>query len=89
ISGGSIANLYTYTQRYHPNPTLRRPLIDYDASLLFCPALLAGTMFGGLFSVMFPPWLVVICLVVLLGYSGKRTVKKGIAKWNAESAKQK
>ena len=89
ISGGSIANLYTYTQRYHPNPTLRRPLIDYNASLLFCPALLAGTMFGGLFSVMFPPWLVVICLVVLLGYSGKRTVKKGIAKWNAESAKQK
>ena len=52
ISGGSIANLYTYTQRYHPNPQLRRPLIDYDTSLLFCPALLAGTMFGSMFSVM-------------------------------------
>lgn len=85
ISGGSIANLWTYTQRYHPNPALRRPLIDYDASLLFCPALLAGTMFGSMFSVMFPPVLVVICLVVLLGYSGKRTVKKGLAKWKAQN----
>ena len=51
ISGGSIANLYTYTRRYHPNETLKRPLIDYEASLLFCPALLAGTMFGSVFSV--------------------------------------
>ena len=41
-------------QRYHPNGRLTRPLIDYDASLLFCPALLAGTMFGSMFSVMFP-----------------------------------
>ena len=88
ISGGSIANLWTYTQRYHPNPKLRRPLIDYDASLLFCPALLAGTMFGSMFSVMFPPWLVVVCLVVLLGYSGKRTVAKGMTKWKAQSRTQ-
>ena len=51
ISGGSIANLYTYTRRYHPNESLKRPLIDYEASLLFCPALLAGTMFGSVFSV--------------------------------------
>ena len=86
ISGGSIANLYTYTQRFHPNPQLRRPLIDYDTSLLFCPALLAGTMFGSMFSVMFPAWLVVVLLVVLLGYSGKRTVRKGIDRWKKSAA---
>ena len=84
ISGGSIANLYTYTRRYHPNETLKRPLIDYEASLLFCPALLAGTMFGSVFSVMFPPWLTVILLVALLGYSGKRTLNKGIKRWKGE-----
>ena len=84
ISGGSIANLYTYTRRYHPNAALKRPLIDYEASLLFCPALLAGTMFGSLFSVMFPPWLTVILLIVLLGYSGKRTLNKGIKRWKGE-----
>ena len=83
ISGGSIANLWTYTQRYHPNKKILRPLIDYDASLLFCPALLAGTMFGSMFSVMFPEWLVVVCLVLLLGYSAYRTLKKGKQKWEA------
>lgn len=31
ISGGSIANLYTYTQRYHPNTDLKRPLIGETA----------------------------------------------------------
>ena len=84
ISGGSIANLYTYTRRYHPNDTIKRPLIDYEASLLFCPALLAGTMFGSVFSVMFPPWLTVVLLVALLGYSGKRTLNKGIKRWKGE-----
>mmetsp|Transcript_19922 Transcript_19922/g.37153 ORF Transcript_19922/g.37153 Transcript_19922/m.37153 type:complete len:530 (-) Transcript_19922:50-1639(-) len=85
ISGGSIANLYTYTQRYHPNSDLKRPLIDYETSLLFCPALLAGTMFGSMFSVMFPAWLIVVLLVILLGYSGKRTVNKGIQRWKLSS----
>ena len=71
------------SQRHHPNKKILRPLIDYDASLLFCPALLAGTMFGSMFSVMFPEWLVVVCLVLLLGYSAYRTLKKGKQKWEA------
>ncbi|KAJ1457074.1 hypothetical protein M885DRAFT_421619, partial [Pelagophyceae sp. CCMP2097] len=82
ISGGSLANLWTYTRRYHPDSTLKRPLIDYDATLLFTPSLLAGTMFGALFSVVFPTWLTVVLLVLLLGYAGYRTLKKGWAKWN-------
>ena len=76
ISGVPLP-IYTYTRRYHPNESLKRPLIDYEASLLFCPALLAGTMFGSVFSVMFPPWLTVVLLVALLGYSGRRTLHKG------------
>ena len=84
ISGGSIANLYTYTRRYHPNDTIKRPLIDYEGPLLFCPALLAGTMFGSVFSVMFPPWLTVVLLVAFLGYSGKRTLNKGVKRWKGE-----
>lgn len=56
ISGGSLANLFTYVQRYHPLTVRRRPLIDYDAVLLFSPGLLAGTIVGGIFSVQFPSW---------------------------------
>ena len=44
ISGGSISNLFAYARRYHPNQSIKRPLIDYDAILLFTPPLLAGTM---------------------------------------------
>ena len=84
ISGGSVANFFTYIQRFHPNPMLTRPLIDYDASLLFGPPLLAGTMIGSLFSVIFPEWLVVICLVLLLSQSSYKTLKKGISKWRSD-----
>lgn len=81
ISGGSLANLWTYTQRYHPNPARVRPLIDYDAVLFFTPALLAGTTIGTLFSVLFPEWLTAVCLVVVLGYSARRTARTGLKKW--------
>ena len=33
---------------------------------------------------MFPPWLTVILLVALLGYSGRRTLNKGIKRWKGE-----
>lgn len=44
-------------------------------------------MFGSMFSVMFPQWLVVVLLVLLLGYSAWKTLKKGIEKWNQQSKK--
>lgn len=81
ISGGALANLWTYAQRYHPNPFLKRPLIDFDASLLFGPPLLAGTMVGAVLSAVFPEWLVVGLLVLLLGQSARKTLVKGLAKW--------
>jgi hypothetical protein len=84
ISGGSLANLFTYVQRRHPNPTLPRPLIDYDASLLFAPPLLAGTLIGTTLSVVFPDWLVTILLVLLLAYTSDATLRKGIATWNKQ-----
>eukprot|EP00613_Pedinella_sp_CCMP2098_P039069 CAMPEP_0171777328 /NCGR_PEP_ID=MMETSP0991-20121206/57724_1 /TAXON_ID=483369 /ORGANISM="non described non described, Strain CCMP2098" /LENGTH=189 /DNA_ID=CAMNT_0012384037 /DNA_START=400 /DNA_END=969 /DNA_ORIENTATION=- len=85
ISGGSVANLWTYAQRYHPNPVIRRPLIDYDASLVFGPPLLAGTTVGSLLSVVFPEWLVVVLLVLLLGVSAVKTLSKGVKKWNKQT----
>jgi len=84
ISGGAIANLWTYAQRRHPNPFLKRPLIDYDASLLFGPPLLAGTMVGAVFSAVFPEWLVVVCLVVVLGQSARKTLATGLVKWRQD-----
>jgi hypothetical protein len=84
ISGGAVANLWTYAQRRHPNPFLKRPLIDYDASLLFGPPLLAGTMVGAVFSAVFPEWLVVVCLVFVLGQSARKTLSTGLVKWRQD-----
>lgn len=65
---------------------VRRPLIDYDASLLFGPPLLGGTIVGSVFSVIFPEWLVVVCLVLLLGFSAFKTLNKGVQKWQQQQA---
>jgi len=55
ISGGSVSNMFIYTRRFHPNPLLTRPLIDYDASLLFAPPLLGGTMVRGKYRTLTQP----------------------------------
>lgn len=81
ITGGAISNLFIYARRYHPNPTRRRPLIDYDSALLLAPALLAGTSIGVMCSISFPQWLVVSLLIAVLAFTAYRTIKKGIASW--------
>lgn len=88
ISGGSVANLITYMRRFHPTPEPKRPLIDYDASLLFTPALLAGTTLGTMFSVVFPGIVTGVCMVVVLGYSGFRTLRTGRQKWRMQTQTQ-
>lgn len=67
LSGGSAANVWTYARRHYPILFVQRPLIDFDASLLCGPPLLAGPMAGALLSAVCPEWLFVACLVVLLG----------------------
>lgn len=40
---------------------------------------------GSLLSIMFPQWLIVVLLVILLGYSAYQTLLKGVAKWIKQS----
>ena len=46
ISGGAIANFWTYSRRWHPKfeQGVWRPLIEYELGLLLMPALLCGTV---------------------------------------------
>ena len=82
ISGGSIANLYT--RRYHPNEALKRPLIDYEASLLFCPASWRAPCSAPFSVSCSRPGSRSSCSIALLGYSGK-TLNKGIKRWKGDS----
>jgi uncharacterized membrane protein YfcA len=61
-------------------------LIDYDAALLLCPSLLAGTTVGVILSLMFPQWLVVVLLVILLAYTTHKTLEKAAHLWGKKNS---
>jgi hypothetical protein len=84
IGGSSLANLWLYARRRHPDTSRPRPLIDYESALLLTPSLLAGTTIGVTLSTVVPEWLVVVLLIAALGSVSHKTLKKGIAKWTAQ-----
>lgn len=83
IFGSSISNLIIALFQKHPNAN--RPMIDYDVSLLMTPTVLVGTMLGVLLNVMFPNWLILLLLLLLLGFTTIRTFQKGIKEYREES----
>lgn len=83
IFGSSISNLIIALFQKHPNTD--RPMIDYDVSLLMTPTVLVGTILGVLLNVMFPNWLILLLLLVLLGFTTIRTFQKGIKEYREES----
>lgn len=76
-----------YTKRH---PYKDAPLIDYDLTMLLIPCILLGTIAGVYLNVIFPAFVIVISLVVLLSYTSYKTWKKSIALYReeAEAAKK-
>lgn len=60
----------------HPEDP-NRPLIDYDAALVFEPCTLLGTTVGVLCNITFPEWLTVALLIIILSVTTVRTGQKG------------
>eukprot|EP00850_Spirogloea_muscicola_P010048 SM000058S18478 [mRNA] locus=s58:105419:109295:+ [translate_table: standard] len=83
IMGGMIASFVFNVQLKHP--TLNRPLIDYDIALLLQPLLLLGISVGVSCNVMFPPWLIIFLLTVLLLLMSYKTIRTGIKTWKKEA----
>eukprot|EP00850_Spirogloea_muscicola_P016300 SM000131S26730 [mRNA] locus=s131:223887:227709:- [translate_table: standard] len=83
IMGGMIASFVFNVQLKHP--TLDRPLIDYDIALLLQPLLLLGISVGVSCNVMFPPWLIIFLLTVLLLLMSYKTIGTGIKTWKKET----
>ncbi|CAK4646380.1 unnamed protein product [Aphanomyces euteiches] len=66
----------------------RRPLIDYATSALMEPATLLGTIIGVMANVMFPSWLILALLILLLAFVTYKVVvraNKMYAKENADA----
>lgn len=86
ICGASLMTFFIQVRERHPHAD--RPLIDYDVCMLLEPATLAGTVIGVFLNVMFPGWLILILVLLLLGITTYRMFAKGVETWRKENGKQ-
>lgn len=70
---------------YKRHPEADRPLVDWDLILVMEPLTMGGAIVGAILSKILPDWILVISLVVLLAYTTKTTMDKGISQWNKET----
>ena len=87
ITGGGIANYYSYSRRLHPDfeKGVYKPLIDYDTALLIMPALLLGTLYGTILNKILPEWLFLALMFVLMIKYSVRTTRKGMRIYKKET----
>lgn len=86
IFGVAIGNVAFIATKRHPNAN--RPLIEYATVVLMQPGELMGVVVGVLLNRLFPELLIVILLVLVLGFTALKTLKKGIARWKSETKLQ-
>eukprot|EP00939_MAST-03C_sp_MAST-3C-sp1_P000644 g644.t1 len=83
IFGGALTFVSITFRRKHPEAN--KPLIDYDIALMFEPMVLCGTTVGVLLNRVFPSWMLLTLLEILLVTTVYRTFKKGKKKYNEET----
>ncbi|TMW68607.1 hypothetical protein Poli38472_006075 [Pythium oligandrum] len=76
IVGGAIANFLLNIRKSRRNSN--EPLIDWDLVLVMQPMLLLGANFGTFLNSILPSWLLCVLLVILLIFTGKKTLEKAI-----------
>ena len=84
ILGGSMANLIWNFPQAHPLLP-HKPVINYDVASLLQPNMLLGISIGVICNVMFPGWLIILQLSVILGYITIRSWTNGLKRWRVES----
>eukprot|EP01063_Lacrimia_lanifica_P042100 TRINITY_DN9_c0_g2_i1.p2 TRINITY_DN9_c0_g2~~TRINITY_DN9_c0_g2_i1.p2 ORF type:complete len:857 (+),score=378.31 TRINITY_DN9_c0_g2_i1:231-2573(+) len=87
IFGNAITNIFINFPLRHP--TADRPLVDFDLALILIPMELTGSLIGVLLNIIFPQWLTLLCLLVLLMGTTQRTYFKGKAAYEKENAERK
>lgn len=66
-----------------------RPVTDYDSVLMFEPLVLMGASIGVILNAIFPSWLILILLVLVLSWVTKKTLAKGIETMRKETYAKK
>lgn len=84
ILGGAVANtIFNLTKRH---PSLDRPLIDADLSLMTTPLVIGGAVIGAVLANLMPGYIISILFVPLLCVSGTRMLFKGLQLRKKEQA---
>ena len=81
ILGGAIANFIVNHPRSHPLSPLR-PLISYPLIVLLQPTLILGSFYGTYINKLIPDAVTCALLVVVVGYGGVMTIKKGLKQYS-------
>ena len=83
ILGAAIGNFCSISMQRHPRA--ERPLIDYEVATLMMSGKLLGVIFGVILNEMLPKLLLIIFMVLILSYSGMRTIRKGLKAYAKET----
>jgi len=89
ILGGSIANNYFNVFKRHPDPHVKRPMIDYDLVLLMEPPTIAGAVIGSILNKVLPEYVITTLLVLVLGATTIKTLGTGNKLWAKEQELKK
>lgn len=87
ILGGALANTIFNMAKRHPS--LDRPLIDADLSLMTTPLVIGGAVVGAVLANLMPSYIISILFVPLLATSGFRMLFKGLQLQRKERAVRK
>ena len=85
LAGGATSVLLYNFSEQHPVET-HKPMVDVDLVIILGLPLMAGVQAGTWIHKVSPDWLMLCLLVLVLGYSGKKTLEKGLKMWKAENA---
>jgi len=83
VLGGAIANTMLNVRKRHP--VADRPMVDWDLILVMEPLTIAGALMGAFCNKVLPETLLVVMLVILLGFTAHKSLKKAVRMYNAES----
>jgi uncharacterized membrane protein YfcA len=74
IFSGAISSFFMNIQ--HKHPLKESIVIDYNIPYIIVPFLLFGTMIGVTLNKVFPPWIILISLTMILIINTVKTIRK-------------
>lgn len=87
VAGASVANFIQNFYKRHPNHP-SRPLIDYPVALLIEPQTLGGTVVGVYLHQIFPSWVILLLLIIVMSITTIRTTLRGVSLYKQENLKK-